>query len=186
MEASKSLTIALLTVKVIRILIIILTAMISIMVIIHLFNPLSFTLSFPLSFEVYENDSTRLDQASSYSKIDVGPFKLITGDYPQSRSIIEDATGQIKLNNVDVPFLLIFYFILILFVSPVYYFLLQLKFFLITVREGNPFIFKNVKRFRRFGVIAISLAILVGIAKFTGGFYVSSNIVLPSNLSIVH
>jgi hypothetical protein len=161
------------------------TIAITLMVVMQIFNPRHFYVTFPVKFDVYDINSNQ-QVKYSYSKIDIGPLKIRTGQIPEQNSLIENAKGQVKIEDINNAFLLVFLFILILFIAPVYYVLIQLKKFLNTVGGGNPFINENVVRFRRFGIIAIVLALLAGIAQFIAGFYAGSNIELPSNLSIVH
>lgn len=185
MAYSKAITVSLLVVKVLRILMILAAGLLTLFVIIQFFRPVNFLVAFPVSFDVYEiNEGMELN--SSYSKINVGPFELKGGNLRESKTIIENATGRIKIENPSNTFLLTFLILFLLFLFPVYYLLIQLKKFLHSVEEGNPFILENVKRLRIFAFLAIALTIFAGFAQFAGGFYVVSNYNLPGNLSLIH
>jgi len=66
------------------------------------------------------------------------------------------------------------------------YLLTLLKQFLLSVKEGNPFINKNVLRFRIFGFVIIGASIIADVLSTLPGFFLKNTLQLPENIRIVN
>ena len=185
MGSSGAIAVSILAVKVLRIILIITTVIVIAGLVVQLFEPEKFIITYPISFEIYKTEEINYGNGS-LNKLTIGPLSLKNNDIPDSETIINNATGQVKINGAGGAVSLIYAVVIILILLTLFYVLNSLLKFLNTVEEGNPFVYDNVKRFRYFGIISIVLALIYIIMKFSIGFIISSQIQLPSNLIIDH
>jgi len=141
-------------------------------------------ITFIVIFTIYQ--LSKLDGVSPildipiYFSVEVEESSL-PGSVSYSDVEIENAVGQLQINNPKSYHIVLFLFaISSVKFSFTLYVILLLRRILFSVREGNPFIFENGRRLKNIAIVTLCYGLFLSLYSSLTNIFISTGISLPS------